>query len=70
MDWSWLQPRASGANGAKYLEFEVRSSLNELKISEGNFLDTGIKIRIYKNFIYKSISNGDGISIINTIKVF
>ncbi len=55
--------------GLQYVELEVKSSANYFK-DYGGVLKTGDKIRIYKNEIYKSISNGDGKSIIETIKIF
>ncbi|WP_431244901.1 hypothetical protein ACQ9BO_12165 [Flavobacterium sp. P21] len=51
--------------GLQYVELEVKSSANYFKDYEG-VLKTGDKIRIYKNEIYKSISNGDG----KSIKIF
>ncbi|WP_456315327.1 hypothetical protein [Pseudomonas shirazensis] len=57
------------SNGAKYLELEVKSSTTYFE-KQGGFLKTGDKIRIYKSDIYKSISNGDGKSITETIKIF
>ncbi|QYS89497.1 hypothetical protein [Flavobacterium davisii] len=58
------------ANGAQYLEFEVKNTNETLSKLDGNFLKSGDKIRVYKTDIYKSISNGDGKSIIKTIQIF
>lgn len=58
------------SKGAKYLEFDIKSSENILSRADNNFIRQGDKIRIYKTDIYKSISNGDGKSITETIKIF
>ena len=57
------------SQGAKYLEIDVKSSQTYFE-KQGGFLKTGDKIRIYKSDIYKSISNGDGKSITQTIQIF
>ena len=62
------------AQGRKYLDFEVRSSdakLMEIAIDADftNFLKQGDIIRIYKDEVFKSISNGDGV-LLETKKIF
>ena len=58
------------ANGAQYLEFEVKNTSEFLGKIDGNFIKQGDKIRIYKTDIYKSVSNGDGKTITQTIQIF
>jgi len=61
-------------DGRQYLDFEVRNTDDTLskKATDGdfsNFLQRGDKIRVYKDDIYKSISNGDGV-LLETKKIF
>lgn len=56
-------------NPPDYLEFEVRASNAELD-KAGSHLRQGDKVRIYRGDVYKSIGNGDGNTIVNTIQMF
>ena len=62
-------PDVKTDNLGSYLEFEVKSSSTYFKDYD-ELLETGDKIRIYKTDVYKSISNGDGKLITQTIKFF
>lgn len=60
----------SGSNPPAFIEFEVRGSAKYFDDFPNSPIKTGSKIRIYRADVYKSISNGDGLSIIQTIKLF
>lgn len=48
----------------KYIEFEVRSSKSELqKFNLPENFSTGSRVRIYREDVYKIISEGDNIKI-------
>jgi hypothetical protein len=53
-------------NPPPFIEFEVRTT----SFPSGSPIRQGSKIRIYKTDVYKSISNGDGDVILQTIKMF
>jgi len=54
----------------EFLEFEIRNNNDYFKLILNSPIKNGSKVRIYKSDIYKSISSGDGKSILQTIKVF
>ena len=56
----------SKPNAPDFIEFDVRST----QFPSGSPIGTNSKVRIYKTDVYKSVSNGDGQTIINTSKVF
>ena len=60
----------SGNNPPDYIEFEIRNGTDFFELNKNKVLKSNTKIRIYKEDVYKSISNGDGVTIINTIKIF
>lgn len=53
-----------------YIDFEVRNVSSYFDDIPNSPLDTEVTIRIYRGDIYKSISNGDGVNITETIKIF
>lgn len=50
-----------------YIEFEVRSS--DIKLKDNNSINTGEKIRIYREDVYKTTSDND-LNIDNTFQIF
>jgi len=66
---SQILDRFTNDPALQFIDLEVKSSSDYFSKQQG-FLKSGDKIRIYRNDIYKSISNGNGQSITQTIQIF